>query len=57
MPLFGIFFFLFTLGNIGFPGTSNFIGETLLLVGICEKNPFIAFFSGFGIILSGVYSL
>ncbi len=57
MPIFGIFFFLFTLGNIGFPGTSNFIGETLILVGIFEKNILIALFAGFGIILSAVYSL
>jgi NADH-quinone oxidoreductase subunit M len=57
MPIFGILFFIFTLGNIGFPGTSNFIGETLILVGIFEKNILIAIFTGFGIILSAVYSL
>ena len=56
MPLFGIFFFLFSMGNIGFPTTSNFIGEFLILVGIFIKNPFIAIFAGFGIILSAVYS-
>ena len=52
-----LFFFLFTLGNIGFPGTSNFIGELLILVGIFEKNPFICIFSGVGILLSAVYSI
>lgn len=57
MPIFGIFFFLFTLGNIGFPGTSNFIGETLILVGIFEKNIIISIFAGFGIIVSAVYSM
>ena len=57
MPLYGIIFFLFTLGNIGFPGTSNFIGELLILVGIFEKNALIAVFAGFGIILSAVYSM
>jgi NADH-quinone oxidoreductase subunit M len=57
MPLFGIFFFLFSLGNIGFPGTSNFIGELLILLGIFEKNVFITLFISFGIILSAVYSM
>jgi NADH-quinone oxidoreductase subunit M len=56
MPVFGIFFFLFTMGNVGFPTTSNFIGEFLILIGIFIKNPFIALFAGFGIILSAVYS-
>lgn len=57
MPVYGIIFFLFTLGNIGFPGTSNFIGELLILVGVFEKNPFICIFSGVGILLSAVYSI
>lgn len=55
-PLFGIYFFLFTLGNIGFPVTSNFIGEFLILVGIFIKNPFITLYAGFGIIVSAIYS-
>lgn len=57
MPLYGIVFLLISLGNIGFPGTSNFVGETLILIGICENNIFIALFTGIGIILSGVYSM
>lgn len=56
MPIFGLFFLLFTLGNVGFPGTSNFIGETLIMIGIFDRNPSIALFAGFGIILSAVYS-
>jgi NADH:ubiquinone oxidoreductase subunit 4 (subunit M) len=56
MPLCGIFFFIFTMGNIGFPTTSNFVGEFLILIGIFVKNPVVAFFAGFGIILSAVYS-
>lgn len=39
MPLFAIFFLLFTLGNMSFPGTSNFVGELLILVGLGEQNP------------------
>jgi len=33
MPIFSIFFLLFTLANIGLPGTVNFVGEFLVLVG------------------------
>jgi proton-translocating NADH-quinone oxidoreductase chain M len=56
MPIFGILFFLFTLGNVGFPGTSNFIGETLVIVGIFDQNPLVALLCGAGIVLSAVYS-
>jgi NADH:ubiquinone oxidoreductase subunit 4 (subunit M) len=38
MPLFSIIFLIFILGNIGFPGTINFIGEFLILVGIFQFN-------------------
>jgi NADH:ubiquinone oxidoreductase subunit 4 (subunit M) len=38
MPLYSIFLFIFTLANISFPTTSNFIGEMLLFMGICKDN-------------------
>ena len=38
MPLFSIFFLIFTLANMSFPGTSNFVGELLILTGIFEQN-------------------
>jgi len=38
MPLFSVFFIIFTLGNIGLPGTSSFIGEFLVLVGCFAIN-------------------
>jgi NADH-quinone oxidoreductase subunit M len=56
MPLGGTFLLIFTLGNIGFPGTSNFIGEFLILLGVFYINPFISFLCGSGIILSAIYS-
>ena len=34
MPLFSVFFLIFTLANLGLPGTINFIGEFLILIGI-----------------------
>jgi NADH-quinone oxidoreductase subunit M len=39
MPVFSLFFLLFTLGNMSFPGSSNFPGELLILSGILQTNP------------------
>lgn len=57
MPLYAIFFLSFTLANIALPGTSNFVGEFLLLFGIFNTNSFIAILSTLGVILCGAYSL
>jgi NADH:ubiquinone oxidoreductase subunit 4 (subunit M) len=57
MPLFTVFFFIFTLANMSFPGTSNFIGELLIFVGLFQKNSFITTFGATGIILSAIYSI
>jgi NADH:ubiquinone oxidoreductase subunit 4 (subunit M) len=38
MPLFSVFFILFTLANLGLPTTSNFVGEFFVLVGCFETN-------------------
>lgn len=38
MPVFSICFVIFTLGNIGLPGTSSFIGEFLVIIGCFETN-------------------
>jgi NADH-quinone oxidoreductase subunit M len=57
MPLFCVFFFIFTLANMSFPGTSNFVGELLIFVGIFEKNSFVMMLSAIGVVLSAVYSI
>lgn len=57
MPLYSFLFFLLILSNISFPGTSNFIGEVLILLGVCESNMFVAFIATFCIILTAVYSI
>ena len=44
MPLFAIFFTLFTMANIGLPGTSSFIGEYLIISGTLLMNSWGAFF-------------
>jgi NADH:ubiquinone oxidoreductase subunit 4 (subunit M) len=57
MPLFSLCFFILILSNISFPGTSSFIGEFLILVGLFENNHFAALVSCFSIILTAVYSI
>jgi NADH-quinone oxidoreductase subunit M len=57
MPLYAAVFMLFTLGNVGLPGTSGFIGEFLTLVGAFKANTWVAFLATFGVILSAAYAL
>ena len=57
MPIFSLIFFIYVLSNIALPGTSSFIGEFLILVGIFQHSTIAAFLGGTGIILGGAYSL
>jgi predicted GIY-YIG superfamily endonuclease len=56
MPIFTIFFFIFTLANCAVPLTGNFIGEFLSLAGAFSINPIIVALSGTSMILSAGYS-
>lgn len=57
MPMYVSVFLFFTLANISFPGTSNFVGEFLILVGAFKINKIATFFGALGIIFGSVYSL
>jgi NADH-quinone oxidoreductase subunit M len=57
MPLYAAAFMVFTLANIGLPGTSGFVGEFLSLLGTFRANGWVAFFATFGTILSAAYAL
>ena len=57
MPLFSIIFLFFSLANLSFPGTSSFIGEFLVLLGILKLNTTITFLSATTMIFSGAYSI
>merc|ERR1711982_196058 len=57
MPIYVFLFLFFTLANIGFPGTSSFVGEFLILLGAFNVNVLITFFSSISMILGGCYSL
>lgn len=57
MPIFSFFFFFFTLANISFPFTVNFIGEFLILLGISTVNIIVFFILLISVIITSVYSL
>jgi NADH-quinone oxidoreductase subunit M len=57
MPLYAGIFMLFTMANVGLPGTSGFVGEFLTLLGTFQNNTWVAFFATTGVILSACYAL
>jgi NADH-quinone oxidoreductase subunit M len=57
MPLYAFTFMVFTLANVGLPGTSGFVGEFLTLVGAFNANSWVALFATSGVILSAAYAL
>jgi NADH-quinone oxidoreductase subunit M len=57
MPLYAAVFMVFTMANVGLPGTSGFIGEFLTLAGTFRVNTWVAFFATTGVILSAGYAL
>lgn len=56
MPIFAIFFFFFSVANVSFPGTSSFVGELLILLGLFEHNIFITVLACLGVIFGVIYS-
>jgi NADH-quinone oxidoreductase subunit M len=57
MPAYALIFLFFTMANVGLPGTSGFIGEFLVLMGIFQVNTWIAMFATTGVMLSAAYAL
>ncbi|WP_456389339.1 NADH-quinone oxidoreductase subunit M [Profundibacter sp.] len=57
MPHYALIFMFFTMANVGLPGTSGFIGEFLVLIGIFQANTWVAMFATTGVILSAAYAL
>ncbi len=57
MPLYAFIFMIFTMANVGLPGTSGFVGECLARMGAFKSNTWVAFFATFGVILSAGYAL
>lgn len=57
MPVYALVFMLFTMGNVGLPGTSGFVGEFLTLSGVYQVSTWVAFFAATGVIFSACYAL
>ena len=57
MPKYAIVFMVFTLGAIGLPGTSGFVGEFLVLMGAFKKSFLVATIASLGVILGAAYML
>lgn len=57
MPLYAMTFMVFTMANVGLPGTSGFVGEFMTLLGTFKVSIPTAFFATTGVILSACYAL
>ncbi|MCC5969820.1 MAG: NADH-quinone oxidoreductase subunit M [Pararhodobacter sp.] len=57
MPAFALIFMLFTMANVGLPGTSGFVGEFLTFMAVFQVNTWVALFAASGVILSAGYAL
>jgi NADH-quinone oxidoreductase subunit M len=57
MPLYAACFMVFTMANVGLPGTSGFVGEFLTLLAAFKFNTWLAVFGTTGVILSAAYAL
>src|SRR5690606_3776043 len=57
MPVYAVIFMVFTMANVGLPGTAGFVGEFLTLMGAFKANPWVALIATSGVILSAAYAL
>ncbi|HTU12762.1 MAG TPA: NADH-quinone oxidoreductase subunit M [Allosphingosinicella sp.] len=57
MPKYAFFFMFFTMASVGLPGTANFVGEFLALIGAYQANTWVAAVATSGIILGAAYML
>jgi NADH-quinone oxidoreductase subunit M len=57
MPWYAAVFMLFTMGNVGLPGTSGFVGEILTMTGAYRASTWTAIIAASGVIFSAVYML
>jgi proton-translocating NADH-quinone oxidoreductase chain M len=57
MPVFSVVFLVFSLSNMGLPGTSSFIGEVLILIGSFDQNHLVSILGTGCILLGSLYSI
>jgi NADH-quinone oxidoreductase subunit M len=57
MPNFAMFAMILTMGSVGLPGTSGFVGEFLTIIGTFKVNKLVAMLAGIGVVLGACYML
>ncbi len=57
MPSYALIFMIFMMASVGLPGTSGFVGEVLVIVGIFQTNSWVALFAASGMVLGAAYML
>ena len=57
MPKYALVFMVFTMASVGLPGTSGFVGEFLVLMGLFQANTWVSFFAATGLVLGAAYML
>jgi len=57
MPAYALVFMIFMLASVGLPGTSGFVGEFLVLLGVFQVNSWVALFAATGLVLGAAYML
>ena len=57
MPHYALVFMVFMLASVGLPGTSGFVGEILVLIGVFQVNQWVALFAATGMVLGAAYML
>ncbi|NIA02689.1 MAG: NADH-quinone oxidoreductase subunit M, partial [Planctomycetia bacterium] len=57
MPKFAAFMMFFAMANAGLPGTSGFVGEFLVILGVFQVNPLYAIIAGTTLVLGAAYTL
>ena len=57
MPRYAVLFMIFTLGSLGLPGTTGFVGEFLILIGTFKVDFVVATIASLGVILGAAYIL
>ena len=57
MPNYALFFMIFTLGSVGLPATSGFVGEFLAIIGVFQVSALFAALAALAVILGACYML
>ncbi len=57
MPMFALFFMIFTMASVGLPSTSGFVGEMLVVVGTYQVSKLYAALAATSLVFGAIYML